>query len=68
MKQYIQEKSLVGITNDSPLVEADLITDRDFCFIDGMIEIALNDSKESVLELCLLSSVVSLFAATKSNL
>lgn len=49
-------------------MDADLITDRDFCFADGIIDMALNDSKESVLELCLLSSVVSLFAANKSNL
>jgi len=65
---YVQEKSLVGITNDNPLVEADLMTDLDFCRADGSIPMALNDSKESVLELCLFSSAASLFAAARSNL
>lgn len=68
MSEYVQEKSLVGITNDSPLVEADLMTDLDFCRADGSMGMALNDSKESVLELCLFSSVASLFAAARSNL
>lgn len=44
------------------------MTDRDFCRADGNTDIALKDSKESVLELCLLSSAVSLFAAARSNL
>jgi len=44
------------------------MTDLDFCRADGSIPMALNDSKESVLELCLLSSAVSLFAAARSNL
>lgn len=64
----IQAKSLVGITNESPLVEADFITERDFCRADGNIGTILKDSKESVLELCLLSSAASLFAAARSNL
>jgi len=67
-QRYVQEKSLVGITNDNPLVEADLMTDLDFCRADGSIPMALNDSKESVLELCLLSSAASLFAAARSSL
>lgn len=67
-RKYIQAKSLVGITNDSPLVEADFMTDRDFGRADGNIDMALKDSKESVLELCLLSSAASLFAAARSNL
>jgi len=68
LEKYIQAKSLVGITNESPLVEADFMTDRDFCRADGNIDMALKDSKESVLELCLLSSAASLFAAARSNL
>lgn len=67
-ERNIQAKSLVGITNDSPLVEADFMTDRDFCRVEDNIGMALKDSKESVLELCLLSSAASLFAAAKSNL
>lgn len=44
------------------------MTDRDFCRAEGNIGMALKDSKESVLELCLLSSATSLFAAARSNL
>lgn len=68
LEKYIQAKSLVGITNDNPLVEADFMTDRDFCRADGNTDTVLKDSKESVLELCLLSSVMSLFAAARSSL
>lgn len=57
------------MTSDSPLVDADFMTDLDFCLADGNMDIALkDDSKESVLELCLLSSATSLFAAARSNL
>lgn len=56
------------MTSDSPLVDADLMTDLDFCLADGNMGIALKDSKESVLELCLFSSVASLFAPARSNL
>lgn len=59
---------LDGMTNDKPLVDADLITERDFCFEVGNRGPAANDSKESVLELCLSSIVASLLAAAKSNL
>lgn len=55
------------MTKESPLVDADFITDRDLCFAPGGSGIAFNDSNESVLELCL-SSVISRFAAAKSSL
>lgn len=42
---------MVGITKDNPLVEADLITERDFGFPLGKSGSGVNDSKESVLEL-----------------
>lgn len=50
----MNENSLLGITSDKPLVEADLITERAFCLlkIRGAF---VKDSQESVLELCLLS-------------
>lgn len=59
------------MTNDNPLVDADLITDRDFCLTNcpdttsGVV--AFVESNESVLEFNL-SSVISLFAAAKSSL
>lgn len=58
---------MAGITRDNPLVEADLITERDFCFPLGKSGSGVNDSNESVLEL-FFSSVEALCAAAKSNL
>lgn len=55
------------MTNDNPLVEADFMTDLDFCLADGNMDTALKESKESVLELCF-SSAISLFATAKSSL
>lgn len=52
------------MTKDNPLVDADLMTDLDFCLLRGELP---KDSKESVLELCL-SSAASLLAAARSSL
>ena len=54
------------MTNESPLVDADLITERDFVFpLGGKGDpeapiLTDNDSKESVLELCFSSYEYSL--------
>lgn len=39
--RYIQVNSLVGITSDKPLVDADLITDLDFDLFIGKMGTAL---------------------------